>query len=207
MRRDVRRFVYFRFRLLECPRRVPVNLSAVWLDMFGFIPPFLNGAVAGSHFLVDGGRAVVVARPQRVQVSESVRAQLFAVVGAKHAVEGVWLARSGEAPDLRPPDRITTAADLALVEEWPVSEERDDEPLVAEHVNGPGVWLADRADGWHATSQIEEALVFNSHAEVEDRLLVGAPTPPMVIRYLAAARAEADQRAAALIDVRNDFSR
>lgn len=201
MRRDVRRFVYFRWRLLECPRRVPVNLTQVWRDRYGFIPPLVNGAVAGGHFLVEDGRAVVIARPNRMQVADCTRAQLFAVIAAKHGVETVRLARAGEAQDLRAPDRLPTPGDFAAVEEWPLPEERD-EALIAEHVNGPGVFMADPLDGSHATSRIEEALIFSGHAEANERLALDAPMPPLMLRYLVAARAEADQRDAALIDER-----
>lgn len=199
MKRDVRRFVFYRWRLLSCPRRVPVNLTAEWHARFGFVPPFLNGAVAGSHFLVEDGRAVAIARPNRLQITDSTRAQMFAVIGVNHRVETVRLARAGEAPDLRAPDRLPTPADVAAVEEWPPPEERC-ESLVAEHVYGPGVFMADRLDGWHATSRVEEALLFASQAEVEDRLELVVPTPLLILRYVTAARAEADQREAALVD-------
>jgi hypothetical protein len=200
VRRDVRRFVYHRFRLLECPRRVPLNLTAVWRDRHGYVPAFMHGTVAGSHFLLPGGcRGVVFSRPNRMQVPDAVRRQLFTLIAIKHAVEDVRLATGKEVPDLRAPDRLPTEADLELVEEWPVAAEHHD-LLVAEYVSSSGSFVTERVDPWHATGDLDEALMFLTPDEAYARLALERPAPPVTLRYLAAARAEADQRAAAVID-------
>ena len=122
VKRDARKFLLYRWRLIECPYTNPANLVRVWRDRFGFLPPFATGAIEGWHFLLrDGGRAVVFVRPQRLQIPESVRAQLFAVLAAKHRVADIRLTEAPEKLKLKEVDRIASAADLAVVEEWPGS--------------------------------------------------------------------------------------
>jgi hypothetical protein len=40
MKRDPRRFLIYRWTMLECPNAASVNLMRVWHDRFGFVPPF-----------------------------------------------------------------------------------------------------------------------------------------------------------------------
>lgn len=106
VRSDVRRFVFFRWRLIEVPQDVPLDPMRIWRERYGFLPPLGMGGVAGFHFLVgDGMRAVRIVRPEPLQVPEPVRNRLFSAITAKHHVAEVRLARNGESPNLRAPDR------------------------------------------------------------------------------------------------------
>lgn len=190
--------------MLECAYTNPINLVRVWRDRFGFLPPFTAGAVTGWHFVISASeRGVVFTRPQRLQVVESLRAQVFAVIGAKHRVGGVRLAEADEKPRLREPDRLPLSGDHESVDEWP-SAQATGEPLIAEFAPGNGAFLADH----HAASACgvpDAALKFADLAEAEQQLSDLTPRPSVLLRYLAAARAEADQREAASVDS-NDSS-
>jgi hypothetical protein len=200
VRRDVRRFVFYRWRLLECPNRLPVNLVRVWNGRYGFLPPFGFGAVSGTHFLLPaGGRGVRVERPDRLSVPDPIQARLCSVIGAKHGVKEVRLAESAETPDLKRPDRLPQRGDLALVEEWP-TDTMPGEPLVAEFALIQGAYLADSHLLSSAYDVLERALTFSDPDEAASYLETLSPRPVVLLRYLAAARAEADLREAQQVD-------
>lgn len=195
MKRDLRYFVFFKWRLLEAPHSVPFNLTRVWRDRHGFMPPYGFGAISGMHFVVDGGRAVRLERPDRLSVPEQLRAALFAVIKAKHEIELVRLAESGETPRLtRRHDRLPCTDDYEAVEEWPPpGASVVQEPVVAELALSPGAYLAREAIKQNC-DRLDGAIVFADAAEAERHLDTLVPRPWATLRYLAAARAEEDQR-------------
>jgi hypothetical protein len=202
VRRDVRRFVFYRWRLLECPNGVPVSLVRAWNGLYGFLPPFGLGAVSGWHFrLPDGGRGVRIERPDRLSVPDPIRARLLSVIGAKHRVEEVRLAESAETPDLTRPNRLPRRGDLAQVEEWP-TDTIVSEPLVAEFALSQGAYLADSHIHIPTSTYdaLERALTFSDPDEAEVYLETLSPRPVVLLRYLAAARAETDLREAQQVD-------
>ena len=203
VRRDTRRFVYCRWRLLEVPLSVPLDPVRVWRERYGFVPAQATGTVVGHHFRVaDGVRAVKITRPETLQVPDQVRNRLFAVIGAKHRVSEVRLARSGEHPNPRAPDRLPRPRDQARVEEWPVDDVRRRDWLVAEHAVNAGVFLTG-STGWDcASGSLANAALFETVDEAEGFLASLTSPPPVLLRYRAAVVAEADQREAACIDGR-----
>jgi hypothetical protein len=200
VRRDVRRFAYFRWRVIEVPQSVPFDPMRVWGERHGFLPPFGLGGIVGYHFRVgEGVRAVRIARPETLQVPDQVRNRLFAVIAAKHRVAVVRLARSGESPALTVADRLPRPRDRQRVEEWP-EDDRGRDPLVAELALNGGLYLTGSI-GWdNATGSLDQAILFTDVEEAEDYLAALTPTPPVLLRYLAGAISEADQREAAAVE-------
>jgi hypothetical protein len=199
MSRDVRRFLVYRWRTLECSNRVPINLLQVWHDRFGFVPPFQQGAVSGWHFtLRDGGRGVVIERPNRLQVEEPVRAQMFSLIVTKHGVEDVRLANADEIPSLRVRERLPQQGDLDLVEEWPPPAECQDS-VVAEYVGADGVFVGEHVEQWLPANDVEDAMRFTSADEAEAYLKGQMLLRRVTLRYVSAVCAEQDQRRMALL--------
>jgi hypothetical protein len=199
MRRDIRRFLIYRFRMLEVRNSVPVNLVRVWHTRFGVLPPFDQGAVSGSSFVLrDGERGVVFSRPERAKVEDSARAQVFMLLAAKHGVE-VRLARGEETPNLGVRERLPQQRDLDAIEEWPVPAEYDG-PVIAEYVGGVGVFLCDGFDCWATANQLDDAMTFANADEAQTFLSLHAPQHRVTLRFVSAARAEQDQREAALFN-------
>ena len=199
MRRDTRRFVCFRWRLLEAPASNPLNLVRAWKERYGYLPPFGFGAVSGWHFLLaDGGRGVRIERPDRLSLSEPIRAQLFTAIAAKHQAAGARFAKSAETPDLKTPDRLPRREDLDQIEEWP-SDRVLDEPVVAELALSQGLYLTEPAWGSNADI-LDRALTFADPVEAEHHLQTLTPRPSVVLRYRAAAQSEADLNEAQQID-------
>lgn len=203
VRRDVRRFLFFRWRLLEVPNNVPVNLLRVWKERYGFLPPFAGGgAIAGFHFLIgDDVRGVKIERPDKLQLLEPSRKRLCSVIAAKHSVAEVRLAPGGEIPDLRIPDRLPRPRDRDRVEEWPAAQPVP-EPIVAESAVNPGLYVCESSPWATTTASLEQAAFFVDVGEAEQHLDLVAPNMWVVLRYRAACLAEADQREAAAIDGR-----
>jgi hypothetical protein len=198
---DVRRFVAWRFRLLEAPISIPVNLLRVWRDLYECPPPFHFGAVAGWSFLLpDGARGVKVVRPDSPALPEAVQARLFSLLRAKHRVDEVRIARAAETPDLTTPDRLPLPGDSDWIEEWPTPPTSGGE-IVAELLHNPGIYISLDRGSWSSTSnQLEQALVFTDAAEADAYVETLTPRPAVLYRYLAGARAEADQRDCASLD-------
>jgi hypothetical protein len=200
LKRDVRRFVFYRWRILECPNAVPVNLIRVWRDLHGFVPPFGYGAVAGWSFaLADGGRGVRIERPEPLSLSEPIRARLFTLLAHKHGLEQVRLAKGGETPDLKIPDRLPRSEDLDRIEDWPADRSLS-EPVVAELAMNPGVFVCETGTWANTSDALEQALPFANLREAEQHVESLSPNLFVVYRYRAGALAEADQREASTID-------
>ena len=201
--RDTRRFVYYRWRLVEVPASVPLDPMRLWRDRYGFLPPLGMGGVVGTHFRVgDGVRAVKIARPEPLQVPEPVRNRLFSAIAAKHGAAEVRLARSGENARMKAVDRLPLPRDRERVEEWPDDDARRRDSLVAEHAINAGVYLTG-STGWNcASGTLEDAALFQTADEAEAFLASLTSPPPVLLRYRAAVIAEADQRDSACIDGR-----
>jgi hypothetical protein len=200
VRRDIRRFVFYRWRLLEVPPSVPLDPMRVWRERHGFIPPLGLGGVTGYHFRVeDSVRAVKITRPETLQVPDRLRNRLFAVVRAKHGVAEARLARSGESPPLAVADRLPRPRDRERIEEWPDDARCRDLLVVELAVNG-GMYLTG-SFGWDGTTgSIDEAAVFSAVEEAEGFVASLTPTPAVMLRYRAACVAESDQSEAAAVD-------
>jgi hypothetical protein len=199
VRLDVRRFVFYKWRIVEVPVSIPLDPVRIWRERYGFLPPLGMGGVVGAHFRVaDGVRAVEIFRPEPLQVPHPVLSRLFAAVGAKHRVAQVRLARSGESPNLRAADRLPQPRDRERIEEWPTDDDKGRDSLVAELPMPPGRFLA---AAWpNVTDSLDEAAEFASVQEAEAHLEGLSPQPHVILRYRAACQAEADERDAAAID-------
>jgi hypothetical protein len=204
VKRDVRRFLFCHWRILECPNAVPVNLIRVWRDLQGFAPPV--GAVAGWSFaLPDGGRGVRIARPEPISLPDPIRRRLFTLLANKHGVEEVRLAKTGETPDLKIPDRLPRPEDLDRIEDWPADRSLP-EPIVAELAMNPGVFVCETStwantSAWVNTSDVlEQALPFADVGEAERYIESLTPRLWVFLRYRAGCQAEADQREAGVVD-------
>lgn len=142
VRRDTRRFVFYRWRLVEVPVSVPLEPMRIWRERYGFLPPLGLGGVVGVHFRVgDGVRAVKILRPGPLQVPDPIRNRLFRAIAAKHRAAEVRLARSGENAHLKAGDRLPLPRDRERVEEWPDDDARRRDSLVAELAMNTGVYL------------------------------------------------------------------
>ena len=202
MTRDIRRFAYFRWRIVDVPQSVPLDPMRVWREKHGFLPPLGLGGIVGYHFRVgDGVRGVKIARPEALQVPDQVRNRLFAVIAAKHRVAEVRLARSGESPALTVADRLPRSGDRERVEVWP-EDDRGRDSLVAELALNGGVYLTSSI-GWDSTSgSLDDALSFADVEEAEGFVASLTPQPAVMLRYRAGAISEADQREAAAVEGR-----
>ena len=201
MRRDTRKVLAFRWVLAETEFSNPIKLARAFRDLRGDVPDF-DRAVAGIHFIVaDGERALVLAKPARVQISGSLTAQVLTLIGAKYRC-AVRLARPGEAPTF-PAVRLPTASDLEHVEIWPAPRERP-ESVVAESLAAPGWYATDETDfryqGVALAQHANGALVFDNASDAEEWLETAAPHQPFILRFAAAARAESDLREAAIFE-------
>lgn len=194
MRRDIRRFAYFRWSLVEVPQSIPLDPIRIWRERYGFLPPLGLGGIVGYHFVVDAGvRAVKILRPETLHVPDPLRNRLLAVIAAKHRASQVRLAASGESPALKVADRLPRPSDRERVEQWPDTSQRFREPLVAELMNA-GVYLT-RGFGWGSTSgSLDDAIVFSDVEEAEAFLASLRPRPAAMLRYRAACLAESDLR-------------
>jgi hypothetical protein len=203
VRRDTRRFVFHRWRLLEIPASVPLDPLRVWRERYGYLPPLGMGGVVGAHFqLGEGVRAVKITRPETLQVPDQVRNRLFSTIAAKHRAAEVRLARSGEGPNLKVADRLPRPLDRERVEEWPDDDARTRDWLVAEHAVNTGVFLTG-STGWDcASGSLDNAALFETVDEAEGFLASLTSPPPVLLRYRAAVISEADQRDSACIDGR-----
>lgn len=199
MRRDVRRFVFFRWKILEIPDEVPIDLTRAWRQIHGFLPPWGFGAVAGYSFrLEDGVRGFRITRPEPLQIREPIERRLATLLRAKHRVE-VRLALPAEIPDLVVPDRLPESQDWKRIKQWP-SIERPAEALVAELATTPGVYISE-SSGWGNTSgSLDDAILFDDAAEAEQYLATLGSGFGVTLRYRSACLAESDQREAASID-------
>jgi hypothetical protein len=146
--KPTRHFIFYRWRLLEVPNSVPINLVRVWKERFGFLPPFAGGgAIAGFHFPVaEDVRAVKIERRDKLQLLEPLRTRLCSVIAAKHSVSEVRRAIGGETPDLRIPDRLPRPHDPGRVEEWPPVQPLP-EPIIAESAVNPGLYVCESSPG------------------------------------------------------------
>jgi hypothetical protein len=196
--RDLRRFLVFRWTLLECRHRDDLNLPSVWAERFGFVPPFDSGAVAGLHFTVGGGRAVYPARPPLPKIPGASLAQVFTLIRDKHGAASVRLAQPHEVPPIPRLLRIDDPSPAA-VEQWP-RPRRFNEPLLIEYTGAEGWYIATQDQKRIYTQTIKDARTFAHHEDAERWLREDAPIEELLPRYLAAARAEEDQRRAALTD-------
>jgi hypothetical protein len=201
--RDVRRFAYYRWKLVEVPQSAPLDPVRLWRDRHGFLPPLGLGGVIGFHFRVeDGVRAVKITRPETPQLPDQVRNRLFAVIGAMHHVAEVRLARSGETPSFKVGDRLPRPRDRERIREWPEEAEREQDRLVAELAMNAGVFLTG-STGWDcAAGSLSDAALFETADEAEGFLASLTSPPPVLLRYRAAVISEADQRDSACIDGR-----
>jgi hypothetical protein len=197
---DVRKFVIHRWRMIEAPNSIPINLSRTWRALMGYQPPFANGAVAGYSFkLNDDARGIVIARPNRLQVDGAALAQVCSMIGAKHRVELVRLAKPDETPNIRVRERLPLPTDIDLVEEWPLPVDHA-EPLVAEYISGTGIFVGNQRAPWFAADDVDDALTFEDLDDAENYVARHALRRQVVLRYLSAARAEQDQREMALFN-------
>lgn len=197
---DVRRFVYFRWRLLEIPDETPIELVRAWRQIHGFLPPWPLGAVAGYSFrLAEGVRGVRITRPEQLQVQEAIERRLLALLQTKHQVEEVRLARRSEAPVLARRDRVAEPQEWRQVEQWPTLDRHGD-PLVAELAMSPGVYLSSRSAWGNTSPLLDDAITFDDVAEAEQYLAALGPGLGVTLRYRSACVAEGDQREAASVD-------
>lgn len=200
MRRDVRRFVYFRWRLLEAPDEVPIDLIRAWRQIHGFLPPWPLGAMAGYSFRLDERvRGVTITRPEQLQMREPSERRLFALLQAKHQVEEVKLARRSETPALARRDRVPEPQDWLRIEQWPCLHRHGD-PLVAELAMNPGVYLSSSSAEGNSSASLDGAITFDDVAEAEQYLAALGPRFGVTLRYRSACVAEGDQREAASVD-------
>ncbi len=202
MSRDIRRFLYFKWRLLDVPARLPVNLGRVWLDRYGFAPPYGAGAVTGFHFAIPDGRGIVYTKPNRLALPSSILNQVSATIAAKHQVCMARLTMDHENPNLKLVERFPQADDEQAVEEWPMPDDRI-EPIVIEYATAPGYYLA---AGYGSevvpTFGLTDAQVFESPHDAGEWLDTHQSPAWLVLRTKAAAVAEFDQLEAGLVDGR-----
>jgi len=205
VRRDTRRFVFFRWRLLEIPVGVPLDPVRVFRTRYNLLPPLGMGALTGIHFRVEGGaRAVKILRPDTPQVPDPIRNRLFSVLREKHRVPEVRLALSGEIPTLKTAYRLPTARDHDRVEEWPDDGQCRDLVLAELALSG-GFYLSGSV-GWDSTtSSLDAAALFTNVEEAESFVSSLTPTPAVIFRWKSACVAEWDQREAAAIEGKRIF--
>ena len=197
---DVRRFVFFRWRLLEAPDEIPIDLIRAWRQIHGFLPPWPLGAAAGYSFQLDDRvRGVRITRPEPLHVQEPIERRLFALLQAKHEVAEVRLALSSESPALSRQDRLLEPQDWKRIEQWPCLDRHGD-PLVAELASNPGVYLSSSGAWGNTSASLDDAMVFDYVAEAEQYLAAHGPRFGVTLRYRAACIAEGDQREAASVD-------
>lgn len=197
-RRDVRRFLLHRLTILEVTNTSGVRLGAIWKERFGYIAPLGNGALSGWHFAIEGGRAVVIARPDPSQVPEGLQRLAAYLIAAKHRVEVVRLADSAEIPrNLRSSPRVLEANLPDLVEQYPPPADQL-EPVVLEHSANVGWYVHEyeaTSGPWHPpTYQLAEALVFATSEEAEEWLDLRGRPQHLMMRYLSAALADLERR-------------
>jgi hypothetical protein len=201
VRLDVRRFVFYKWRIVEVPVSIPLDPVRIWREHYGFVPPLGMGGVVGAHFRVgEGVRAVKIVRPDPLQVPEPVRNRLFSAIAAKHHVAEVRPAGTGETPNLRAPDRLPQPQEREWIEEWPTEDHRRRDPLVAELAMSAGIYLTG-STGWNCTSgSLDDAALFETPDEAESFLSCLTSPPPVLLRYRAAILSEADQREQAAVE-------
>lgn len=197
MRRDFRRGLAWRWRLLEVPATNAIRLPQVWAQWFGVAPVFEGEHGCALSFLhyreEEQTRLLVPLRPAFAAAPGAVIAMACQLIAVKYACDA-RLAKKEEVarvPALRPP----SVEDEEVIEQFPVGEL--EEPVIAEYANWSGWYIRDDYDGSAVigTTNPDEAKQFTPREAREwlrDARL--GRRPEIVLRYAAGARAEAEQR-------------
>ena len=199
-RRDFRRGLAWRWRLLEVEARTSIRLPEVWRRWYGVAPVFegRHGAMSFIHFRSsDEERLLAILRPGVAEVPGATIAMACSLVATKYGCSA-RLARPHEVPAL-PKGRAPSAVDEEIIEEFPAGRVEGD-AVIAEFALWPGFFIAPEqlhdpfAKATQDTSQA--ALLTPSEARALIAAARDGDRPAVVLRFLAGAVAEADQQAA-----------
>jgi hypothetical protein len=196
VRRDAKVFLVVRWSLVE--GALGANLAREARRRLGYSPALGFNAVAGVHYRTEAGRSVVFTRPP--EPHDSLVAMARTLISARHCSEVECVA------DAALPNSIQSARRKLVrdpsVSYWP-DEHPSTEPLpvVVEYVTGGYLHrcLLRSIFGWsNPAYDLADAATFDNSDEAHEWLNQRGFHEPVALRYLAAARAEQDQRDAAL---------
>lgn len=192
MRRDVHTFIAARWSLID--GGPGTNLARETRSRLGFSPAYGFTAVGGVHYRTERGRAILFTLPP--DPSDGLIGMAKSLIGSKYSAEVEVVSKDDLPASVESAKKKLAPRPSACL--WPSQDRiRDHLPVVLEYQSG-GFVHACLLKGFYVWSppaySLEDAGVFDDAEEANDWLDQRDFHEPVVLRYLAAAQAEVDQR-------------